>query len=30
LLLSGGLVLVLIGTYIGVRRLFRNTREMIS
>ena len=30
LLLSGGLVLAVIGTYIGIRRLYLNTREMFS
>ena len=30
LLLSGGLVLAVIGTYVGIRRLYLNTREMFS
>ena len=30
LLLSGGLVLTVIGTYIGIRRLYLNTREILS
>lgn len=30
LLLSGGLLLALIGAYIGIKRLFRNTRALIS